>query len=327
MTILLLILVLSNYSPADSCWRLVTLQEIPERAVLFAEVAAGQGGNAGVNLAKLLEAYGDFNEANVCYGIARSWITDPESIDWLNRRLIGTKPLDTLLIITATVINSGSNTAENISVEIPLPVPHPPYQQIEILGSGFTEEDGVLKAEIDELAGGSERMINLLIHVTQVPYTFRPLSDFIAGIPFDDLADIIRSIPKPYNSERDGPCLGMASSLQNALTNRGASVQIVGGLLREDKNTLVFHAWNILDDDGVGIPIDPVLFEADSLRGIGHSSTDMIPLWDLGTTDLNEITAYFPGGRGYDIDVGISVLFTSPEALMDTFQTILPWNN
>lgn len=327
MSLFLLFLILSVYSPADSCRNLVTLREIPQRAILFAEVAAGQGGNAGINLAKLLEVYGDFAEANICYGIARSWITDPESLEWLHGRLIGTKPLDTLILVTATITNLGTGTAEDIEIKIPLPVSHPPYQQIEILGSGFTEDDGILKAEIDRITAGTTRTINLLIHITQVPYTFRPLPSSIGGMPFDELANIVRSVPQPYNSERDGPCLGMASHLQNSLTARGADIQIVGGLLRKDRNTIVFHAWNLLDNDGTIIPIDPVLFDTDSLRGIGHSSTDMIPLWDLGTTDLNEITAYFPGGRGYEIDVGITISFTNPEAVLDTLHTILPWKN
>ena len=41
-------------------------------------------------------------------------------------------------------------------------------------------------------------------------------------------------------------------------------------------------------------PVDALLFHADSLRGIGHYPTDIIPLWDFGPTDGHEVSIFYP---------------------------------
>ncbi len=64
---------------------------------------------------------------------------------------------------------------------------------------------------------------------------------------------------------------------------------LVGGVL-VDGPDLVFHAWT---ETGGGIRVDPLLFREDSLLATGHSPTDVIPLWNLASTDGYELTILY----------------------------------
>ena len=76
MSVLLAIMLSYGYSPSDSSWNLVTLGNIPERAILFAELAAKDGGKSTVDLAVMLEMAGRFAEAERCYYLALNSSTD-----------------------------------------------------------------------------------------------------------------------------------------------------------------------------------------------------------------------------------------------------------
>ena len=60
------------------------------------------------------------------------------------------------------------------------------------------------------------------------------------------------------------------------------------------------------------MPIDAALFQTDSLRGIGHCPTDIIPLWNYEYTDGHEVSVYYPQ-QNIDLDVSIQASFADPD--------------
>ncbi len=315
MNFLLILLLAYTYSPQDSSWNLVTLGSIPDRAILFAEIAARDGQRAGVDLAVLLEIAGRFPEAVRCYNLAANSASDPLLAEWLDTRISGTRTLDTLLILQAVISNDSDIPATDITVEIPLPESHPPYQRIDCLTSSFVQNENLLIHHISTLPGKTQIILPIVLRITQSPYTFRPFSRISPDmyIPFEDLTSLIRSLPVPVTTDNRGPCLKMANMLRVRSSKIGLDLQTVGGLVRLGADSIMFHAWNLVSING--LPIDALLFLTDSLRGIGHCPTDLIPLWNYDYTDGHEVSIYY---RNQDAELSVSMkaLLTSPESVM-----------
>jgi len=304
LSLLLLLAALLRQAPSDSAWSLVTLREIPGRALLFAELAARDGGRAAVDHALLLEVAGRFEAAWNAYGIARGWSSDPALTEWLAERMLGTAPLDTVVILDVALRNDGSEAVDDVLVEIPLPLSHPPYQSLGILQWDFAEEDGLLRCRAGRVEAGTEVRLPVLLRIRQEPWTFRPIPDPPPGSPIglDAIAGLLRDVSRETGATPGGPCLEASTELSERLGDAGVGVEITGGLLRVSADSLTFHAWNLLDVSG--LPLDAVLFAVDSLRGIGHSSTDLIPLWDLGSTGGHEVSVSFSGDpEGVSLDM------------------------
>jgi hypothetical protein len=309
LSLFLLVILLYPYSPSDSVRSLVTLCEVPERALLFAELAARDGGQASVDYALLLEAAGRFAGAGNAYRAARGWSEDQMLTAWLTARILGTARLDTTIALAVVLRNPGNEPVEDIHVEVPCPVPHPPYQEMGVLQWDFTEEDGFLRCRIDRMEAGSTRRLPIILRVRQEPWTFRPIADPMAdgALTMDSLGEVLRSVSGGIGSSPEGPCLEAAMKLALALEEMGVHTLVTGGLLRSSPDSLTFHAWNILD--GSGMPMDAVLFAVDSLRGVGHSSTDLIPLWDLGASGGHEVSVLFSGDPdGLEVNMEVSFL-------------------
>ena len=315
MNFLLILLLAYTYSPQDSCWNLVTLGSIPDRAILFAEIAARDGNRAGVDLAVLLEIAGRFPEAVRCYNLAANSASDPLLAEWLDTRISGTRTLDTLLILQAVISNDSDIPATDITVEIPLPESHPPYQRIDCLTSSFVQNENLLIHHISTLPGKTQIILPIVLRITQSPYTFRPFSGISPDmyIPFEDLTSLIRSLPVPVTTDNRGPCLEMANMLRVRSSEIDLDLQTVGGLVRLGADSIMFHAWNLVSING--LPIDALLFLTDSLRGIGHCPTDLIPLWNYDYSDGHEVSIYY---RNQDAELSVSMkaLLTSPESVM-----------
>lgn len=307
--ILPILLALSTvFSPSDSTWGLVALSSVSDRALLFAELAAREGGQSTVDYGLLLETAGRFPQAQVAYSVARGWSTDPDLTVWLTARICGTAELDTLIVLTVVLRNPGPGRVEDVVVEVPRPLPHPPFQQLGLFQWRFMDEDGSLICRLDGIDPDSTVNIPLILHLRQVPHTFRPIEDLLAddGISLRQVVQAIRSIPVVESPGSGGPCLRAAMDLAAMLHTMGSEAEVTGGLLRPSPDSLVFHAWNTLS--GSGLPMDAVLFAVDSLRGIGHLPTDMIPLWDLGATGGHEVSVYFTGSPE-GLEVGMNADF------------------
>ncbi len=321
MILLLALLTVADYSPADSCRALISMTEIPERALLFAEVAAREGGQALVDLALLLEVAGRFEEARVVYESAAGNVDDDPWLEsWLAARALGTAPLDTLVLLRAIVANEGDGTVTDLQVEIPLPEPHPPYQELELVGGVFEVSGDVMLAPLDSVAPGEQASLPLLLRISQQPYTFRPIPRTYAGMDLDALTEFVRMVPDPETVQGSGPCLYKAIFLRDLLEYEGIEVSVVGGLLRSADGSLVFHAWNLSD---ANMPLDPVIFTVDSLRGIGHCPTDIIPLWDLMATGGNEISVFYPADQDAQLSIGMTATFESVD-LEEEVRSFLP---
>ncbi len=315
MNFLLILLLAYTYSPQDSCWNLVTLDSIPDRAILFAEIAARDGGRAAVDLAVVLEFAGRFPQAARCFNLAANSASDPLLVEWLETRIRGNNPLDTLLILKAVVSNDSDIPATDITVEIPLPESHPPYQRIDCLATSFVPDGNLLKHHISTLPGRTRIVLPIVLRITQTPYTFRPFSTISPGMEIEigDIASLIRSLPISVITDNQGPCLEIADMLRERGEEIGLDLQIVGGLVRIGSDSLLFHAWNLVSING--LPIDALLFLTDSLRGIGHCPTDLIPLWNYEYTNGHEVSIYY---RQDDVELSVSmeVSFTSTESVM-----------
>ncbi len=314
MNILLAVLLAYAYSPGDSSWKLVTLGNIPERAILFAELAAAEGGRSTIDLATMLEMAGRFTEAEHCYSLALNSSTDPLLSEWLENRLKGSRPLDTVIVLSTVITNMSDTDAIDISVEIPLPRSHPPYQRIEQLASAFIVEGDLMRQHIDILPSRATVVLPLILHITQQPYNFRPLPEQYPGISgsisLEDISSFIRTIQIPETETGPGPCLDIAYLLQDIAADAGLELHITGGLLIAGEDSLLFHAWNQVA--GTGIPIDAVLFHTDSLRGIGHCSTDIIPLWNFEHTDGHEVSVFYPQ-QDIQLDISMQASFADPD--------------
>ncbi len=327
MSILLAVLLAYTYSPGDSCWNLVTLGDIPERAILFAELAAKDGGRSTLDLATILEIAGRFGEAENCYSLALNSATDTLLSEWLENRISGTRTLDTLVILSIVLRNMSNADAADISIEIPMPESHPPYQSIERLAGVFIADENLMVHHIDLLPAGTAIVLPLILHVTQQPYSFRPLPAHYpalsGSVNLEDISSLIRAIPIPETQIGPGPCLEIAYLLQDRAADAGIELQIIGGLLKTGTDNLLFHAWNLVPR--TGMPIDALLFHADSLRGIGHCPTDIIPLWSYEYTDGHEVSVFYPQ-QNIDLDVSIQASFADPvfvEGLLKLFPECL----
>ncbi len=324
MSILLAVLLAYSYSPGDSSWNLVTLGNIPERAILFAELAAKDGGRSTLDLATLLEIAGRFDEAENCYSLALNSSTDPVLSEWLENRISGTGNLDTLVILSIALSNMSDADAADISVEIPLPESHPPYQTVQRLAGVFIAEGNLMVLNLDILPSGATIVLPLILHITQQPYNFRPLPEYYptlsGSVSLVDISSLIRAIPIPEVQNGPGPCLEIAYLLQDRAAETGLELQITGGLLRTGRDNLLFHAWNTIPR--TGMPIDAVLFQEDSLRGIGHCPTDIIPLWNYDYTDGHEVSVFYPQ-QNVDLEVSIEASFADPD-LMEGLLKLFP---
>lgn len=300
-----------QFSPSDSTDALVTLASVPERALAFARMAATETGGGSIELGRLLEVSGLFEDASRQYGLAMGSATDPVLRRWLTDRIRGSEVLDTVLVLDAQVINRSQRTARGLTLVTPLPTSHPPYQNLRLIGTPFQRAGNLLRCRIDSVPPGDTLRIPMLVHVIQHPHTYRPLPDSLGGFSLDDLSRLLRTLDVPDEYEGTGPCLEMAASLRRAAADKGLDMDVVGGLVRRG-DSLVFHAWNILGDCRPGLPVDPLLFRSDSLRGLGHCSTDMIPIWDLLSTQGHEVSVYF-SGRQADLEVRMTAEFLDGE--------------
>jgi hypothetical protein len=301
-----LLLLLFDLSPADSCTRALTLAEIPPQAILYAELAAREGGEGALLLGRLLELSGSFESARNYYRIALTGAAAPGTTDWLEDRILGCTPIDTLLVLRATIRNTGAGTAVDLTLVMPRPQPHPPFQQIEIIGGAFSVDSTVLVCRIDSLAPGESRQYPVFLHIEQIPGTFRPIR-MPAGQPsVAELGDILRSMEIPSSWTGRGPCLDMAESFRELAGARGVDASVTGGIVRRG-DSLIFHAWNTLETGIPGLPLDPLLFRTDSLRAVGHCPADVIPLWSLERG--YELSVIFPSYQS-GIEIALEAMFS-----------------
>jgi hypothetical protein len=300
------LLLLFDLSPADSCARALTLADIPPEAILYAELAAREGGEGALLLGRLLELSGSFESAGGYYRIALTGAVAPGTADWLEDRILGCTPIDTLMVLRATIRNTGSETAGDLTLVMPRPQPHPPFQQIDILGGAFSVDSTVLVCRIDSLAPGESRQYPVFLHIVQRPGTFRPIR-MPDGLPsVAELGELLRSIEVPSNWTGRGPCLDMAESFRELAEARGIDASVTGGIVRRG-DSLIFHAWNTLESGIPGLPLDPLLFRTDSLRAVGHCPVDVIPLWSLERG--YELSVIFPSYQS-GIEIELEAMFS-----------------
>ena len=316
MSILLVILLSYGYSPGDSCRNLITLGDIPERSILFAELAAKDGGRSTVELADILEMAGRFSEAEHYYSIALNSAIDPLLREWLENRISGCTSLDTLIVLETVISNTSAVDVSDILIEIPLPESHPPYQRIEYTAGLFMAEENLMRCRIDLLPSRTTVVLPLILHITQQPYSFRPLQpsyqSMYGSISLEEISSLLRTIRIPVTETGPGPCLETAYHLKETAAQSGLEFQVTGGLLRSGADSLLFHAWNLVP--GIGIPIDAVLFSVDSLRGIGHCPTDLIPLWNFEYTDGHEVSIFYPN-RDVQLTVSMRASYGNPDII------------
>ncbi len=296
MILLATVLLTFPYCPVDSARASISIREVPVRALLFAEQAARIDGEGLLELARLLELSGRFREAGRVYALAAA--SGGETSDWLKNRSRGVSALDTTLVLEAVLRNRGDTTVERVILTMPRPRSHEPYQRLSILGSDFTGDGRLLTCLVDSLPPGGVVTKTTVVRVTQTPFTFRPLDSVLSD---DALADLVLTAGRVEGTREDpGPCLEMSMEL---VKRSPLPMHVEGGLvIRSD--SLVFHAWAVLDTLIPGLPVDPLLFRSDSMMAVGHCPTDVIPLWGLDSTDGYELSALF-SGAGADLEIGM----------------------
>ena len=297
MTALLAALLIGSsiISPSDSVRSMITVASVPERALLFAELAARmEGGEAAATLGSLLELAGEFSDARRQYRLLLASQPGPQLRNWLTDRSRGSSAMDTSVVITASVENTGNDTARALEISMPLPHSHPPFQRLRITETDMRRAGEVLTAMIDRLPPGETRRFRVTMSVRQVPGSYRPLPDSLGMVSLEQLLREAEAAVEAAEGERGlGPCLTMSLELRSRMAGR-LELSVVGGLVRRG-DSLVFHAWNLLDQGPLaGMPVDPLLLSQDSLRGIGHCPTDLIPLWDLLATGGSELSVVCP---------------------------------
>lgn len=298
-------LLLLDISPQDSVGKSVSLAEIAPSAVLFAEMAARDGGEDALLLGRMLELSGRFDEAALYYRMALEDVRNSETAVWLEQRLAGSTPLDTILVLQARITNTGSSTARGLTLLMPLPESHPPYQEISILGGAFDPDSGFLVCSVDSLGAGERRNLPVFIRVEQRPFTYRPIS-MPPGFPgLDTLGDLLRGIEVPSSFTGRGPCLDMSREVARLAGQAGFQVEVVGGLVWRG-DSLIFHAWDVLANGLPGMPLDPLLFKSDSLRAVGHCPADVIPLWNLARG--YELSVLYPSDQ-QGVEIGLRAFF------------------
>ena len=289
---IVLLLLGFSISPADSARELMSIRHIPEAAIYYSQMAAAEDGCWMLEFGRLLEAAGRFSDAYRIYGIALGNSTSQGSSDWLINRRQGVSPVDTTIVITASVTNTGDITAWNIQVIIPIPVSHPPLQSLTILENDFTPSGGLLTANIPFITPGQTVDLSIAMSILQQPGSLRPISESISDETLAWIAGTMRAMPIP--SALPGPCVPMSEEMARLAQEQGLTMRVEGGLIL-DRTGCIFHAWNVLEDHN--IRIDPLLFKEDSLLSIAHNPTDVIPLWDLGPTDGYELNLLYKNPR------------------------------
>lgn len=291
--------------------------------MLFARLAARDGGRSVVDLGTILEMAGRFEEARAVYLTAEGSAVDPHVREWLAGRIMGTCSLDTILVLSVVITNEGPGEAEDIELRIPLPESHPPYQSIEIMGGVFRRDGDQMTADLPGLPPGGRAVMPLLLRVRQEPYTFRPLSPLREGTDLRALSAHALSLQLAESDSTPGPCLDAAFAMKEWAEMSGTGLSVTGGLIRTQENGLLFHAWNHTSSEG--IPLDVSLLQRDSLRGICHCPTDLIPLWDLEGTGGHEVSAFYSQPDA-DISVSMEAAFADRpliEQLLRTFPLCL----
>jgi len=299
--ILLYLLLGYSLSPADSVNSLITIRTIPAVALHYAQMAAAEDGAWVLEYGRILEAAGEFTNASRVYGLAVGNSTSDETTKWLLNRRTGTLPLDTTLTITTTISNRSEKFAWGIQVIIPLPVSHPPYQSITITQNDFRQTGGMLSAYIPFIPPDKEIKLSLTLDIYQEPFTMRPITQALANSTLNWLTEAIRNMPIP--DILPGPCVPMSKELQRLAAEQNIPLRIEGGLVL-DTEGFIFHAWNVIDS--LEIRIDPLLFKEDSLLGIAHNPSDVIPLWNLETTDGYELNILY-NNPNYNLNASMEV--------------------
>lgn len=275
-------------SPADSARELISIRYIPEAAIIYSQMAAAEDGSWMLEFGRLLEASGRFSDARRIYGIALGNSTSTETSDWLINRRLGVTPIDTTLVITATVLNTGDITAWGVQVILPMPVPHPPFQNITIIQNDFSSSGGLLSADIPFITPGHSIELSVTLHVLQRPGSARPVSQALSDENLAWITETIRTMRIP--AALPGPCVPMSEEMARLAEEQGLTLKVEGGVIL-DRTGCIFHAWNVLENPV--LRIDPLLFKTDSLLGFAHNPTDVIPLWDLGPTDGYELNLLY----------------------------------
>lgn len=290
MTVLL-VLLLAPFCPSDSAEALLTIREVPLRALLFAEQGARTDGAGVVELARLLELSGRFGDAERVYSLAAAQ-TSPSIPGWLSDRLRGVSTLDTTLVLEACLRNRGETTVTNVVLMVPRPTSHEPYQTLRILDSDFSGGGPVLTCVVDSLAPGARVFKTIRLRVYQQPHTYRPIDPVLGDYMLGALMDIARRVEGTRADP--GPCLEMSREMAEEARERLVPIHVAGGVMFRG-DSLVFHAWTVLDSILPGLPIDPLLMRTDSMMAVGHCPSDMIPLWNLDYTDGCELSALYSG--------------------------------
>ncbi len=286
--IILLAILGFTISPADSARELISIRHIPDGAIHYAQLAAAEHGSWVLEFGRLLESAGRFSDAYRIYGIALGNSSSQETSDWLINRRQGVSPLDTTLVITTSIANTGNIPAWCVQVIIPLPVPHPPFQDLTILESDFTPSGNLMVADIPLIPPGHTVNLSIAVNICQQPISMRPIPESLSDETLNWISQTLRSMPIP--PALPGPCVPMSEEMARLAEEHGLAMKLEGGLIL-DRTGFIFHAWNILQDPC--IRIDPLLFKSDSLLSIAHNPTDVIPLWDLGVTDGYELNLLY----------------------------------
>jgi hypothetical protein len=305
MTTLLLFILLAPYCPSDSARALLSIREIPLRALLFAEQGARADGAAVVEFARLLELAGRFTDAARVYSLAVAQ-TSPATPGWLSDRLRGVSTLDTILVLEACLRNRGETTVRNVVLMVPRPTSHEPYQTIHVLESDFSGGGPVLTCVVDSLAPGARVFKTIRLGVNQRPHTFRPIHAVLGDDTIRALMDIARRVEGTRADP--GPCLEMSRELAEQARESLIPIHVAGGVMFRG-DSLVFHAWTVLDSVIPGLPIDPLLMRTDSMMAVGHCPSDMIPLWNLDYTDGCELSALY-SGISSNLEMNMRAYFT-----------------
>ncbi len=287
MNILLVILGFS-ISPADSARELISIRHIPDAAIYYSQLAAAEDGSWMLEFGRLLESAGRFSDAYRIYGIALGNSSSQETSDWLINRRQGVSPLDTTLVLTTSIVNTGSIPAWGVQVIIPLPVSHPPFQSLTILESDFTPSGNLMVADVPLIPPGHTVDLSITLDICQQPVSMRPIPESLSEETLMWITETLRLMPVP--TALPGPCVPMSEEMARLAEEQGLTMKLEGGLIL-DRTGFIFHAWNILQDPS--IRIDPLLFKSDSLLSIAHNPTDVIPLWDLGVTDGYELNLLY----------------------------------
>jgi len=305
MTAILTALLLMPYCPSDSARALLTIREVPLRALLFAEQGARTDGAGVVEFARLLELAGRFTDAARVYSLAVAQ-TSPSTPGWLSDRLRGVSTLDTTLVLEACLRNRGTATVRNVVLMVPRPSSHGPYQTIIMLESDFSGGGPVLTCVVDSLAPGARTVKAIRLRVHQEPHTYRPIDTVLGDDTLGALMDIARRVEGTRADP--GPCLEMSRELAEQARGSLVPIHVVGGVMFRG-DSLLFHAWTVLDSVIPGLPIDPLLMRTDSMMAVGHCPSDMIPLWNLDYTDGCELSALY-SGISSNLEMNMRAYFT-----------------